>query len=108
MNLEAEGDATGSDNAASSKGTSGQGEPGKKAVPPEIPIQVMITYLVCHRDVTNEEFQRLLEQLKPWGCLASCMVAEIICATWRRGEFKDSTWDQDRNLAWRGFLREPG
>lgn len=27
----------------------------------------MIPYLPFHRDVTNEDFQRLVRQLKPWG-----------------------------------------
>ena len=27
----------------------------------------MIPYLMFHRDVSNEEFQRLADQLKPWG-----------------------------------------
>ena len=27
----------------------------------------MVSYIVFHRDVTNEELQRLADQLKPWG-----------------------------------------
>ena len=27
----------------------------------------MIPYLVFYRDVTNEQFQQLVSQLKPWG-----------------------------------------
>ena len=72
MNLAAEADAAGQDDAAGDQGTSDQGEPmglqkKKKAAPPKIPIQNMIPYLVFHRDVTNEEFRLLSEQLKPWG-----------------------------------------
>ena len=72
MHLEAEADTAGQDDAAGSTATSDQGEPGglqkkQKAAPPEIPIQDMIPYLVFHRDVTNEDFQRLVEHLKPWG-----------------------------------------
>ena len=33
----------------------------------EIPIRNMILYLVLHRDVTDEDSQRLSHQLKPWG-----------------------------------------
>ena len=72
MNLEAEGDAGGRDDAAGHQSTSDRGEPGclqqkKKAAPPEIPIRDMIPYLVFHRDVGNEEFRHLADQLKPWG-----------------------------------------
>ena len=72
MNLEAEADAAGQENTAGGQGISDQGEPGglqqkKKAAPPEIRIQDMIPYLLFHRDVTNEEFRRLADQLKPWG-----------------------------------------
>ena len=64
MTLEAEADAAGQEDTAGDQGTSEQGEPGglqqkKKAASPEIPIQEMIPYLVCHRDVSNEEFRRL-------------------------------------------------
>ena len=73
MNVEADSDDSARhDDAAGCKGTSDQGEPGglqkkKKAAPCEIPIQDMIPYLVFHRGVSNEEFQQLAEQLKPWG-----------------------------------------
>ena len=72
MNLAAEADAAGQDDAVGDQGISDQGEPGglqkkKKAAPPEIPLQGMIPHLVFHRDVTNEEFRRLADQLKPWG-----------------------------------------
>ena len=71
MNLEAEADAAGRDDAAGNQGASDQGEPGglqhkKKAAPPEIPIHDMIPYLVFHRDVSNEEFRHLADRLKPW------------------------------------------
>ena len=72
MNLAAEADAAGQEEAVGGQGTSDQAEPGglqkmKKAAPPEIPIQDMIPYLVFHRDVANEEFRRLANQLKSWG-----------------------------------------
>ena len=72
MNLEAEADATGREDTAGNQGASDQGEPGglqqkKKAAPPEIPIHDMIPYLVFLRDVSNEEFSRLADQLKPWA-----------------------------------------
>ena len=50
-----------------------RGEPGgkkaKAAQQPsdDIPIRDMIPYLVFHRDVTDEEFQWLMHQLKLWG-----------------------------------------
>ena len=70
MNLEAEADAAGRDDAAGKQGALDRGEPGglqqkKKAAQPEIPIQDMIPYLVFHRDVSNEEFRHLADQ--PWG-----------------------------------------
>ena len=72
MNLEAEADAAGRDDAAGNQGASDQGEPGglqqkKKAAPTEIPIHDTIPYLVFHRDVSNEEVRHLADQLKPWG-----------------------------------------
>ena len=39
----------------------------KKGALLEIPIQDMVPYLVFHRDVTNQEFLRLADLLKPWG-----------------------------------------
>ena len=72
MNLEAEADAAGREDTAGDQGESDRGEPAglqqkKKAAPPEIPIQDMIPYLVFHRDVSNEEFRCLANQLKPGG-----------------------------------------
>ena len=77
MNLAAQADAVGQEEAVGGQGTSDQGEPGglqkkKKAAPPEIPIQDMIPHLLSHRDVTNEQFWWLADQLKPWG--VSCFV----------------------------------
>ena len=37
------------------------------AEPVEIPVRDMIPYLVFYRDVTDEQFQQLDSQLKPWG-----------------------------------------
>ena len=37
------------------------------AEPVEVPVWDMIPYLVCYRDVTDEKFQQLVSQLKPWG-----------------------------------------
>ena len=72
VDLATEADAAGQEDTAGGQGTSDQGEPGglpqkKKAVPPEIPIQDMVPHLVFHRDVTNEEFRRLADQVQPWG-----------------------------------------
>ena len=72
MNLAAEADAAGQEDTTGGQGTSDQGEPGglpqkKKAAPSEIQIHDMTPYLVFHRGVTNEEFRRLADQLKPWG-----------------------------------------
>ena len=103
MNLAAVANAAGQEEAVGGQGISDQGEPGglqkkKKAAPPEIPIQDMTPYLLFHRDVTNEEVRWLADQLKPWGCPASYMDIENICATWGRGECKVSTWDQAKVL----------
>ena len=37
------------------------------AEPVKIPFRDMIPYLVFYRDVTDEQFQLLFSQLKPWG-----------------------------------------
>ena len=92
------------DDAASDQRTSDQGQLGglqkkKKTAPPEISMQDIIAYLVFHRDVTNEEFRRLADQLKP------CGVPGFVYG--RREHMRQleekgvqGTWDQARVLAW--------
>ena len=63
-------DATTSTHGA---GDEKRGEPGGKNAKATqqpshgIPIREMILHLVFHRDVTDEELQRRIHQLKPWG-----------------------------------------
>ena len=45
------------------------GEATAAAEPVEPPVRNMIPYLVFYRDVTDEQFQQLVSQLKPWGVL---------------------------------------
>ena len=55
---------------SSGKGKSAPGETGEAkaaAEPVEAPFRDMIPYLVLFRDVTDEQFQQLVNQLKPWG-----------------------------------------
>ena len=52
------------------EGNSAPGETGEAtatAEPVELPVRDMIPYLVFCRDVTAEQFQQLVSQLKPWG-----------------------------------------
>ena len=54
----------------SGEGDSAPGETGEAkaaAEPVELPDRDMIPYLVFYRDVTDEQFQQLVSQLKPWG-----------------------------------------
>ena len=44
------------------------GEAKATAEPVELPVRDMIAYLVFYRDVTDEQFQQLVSQLKPWWC----------------------------------------
>ena len=55
---------------SSGEGNSAPGETGEAAAaaePVEPPVRNMIPYLVFYRDVTDEQFQQLVGQLKPWG-----------------------------------------
>ena len=52
------------------EGNSAPGETGEATAttePVELPVRDMIAYLVFYRDVTDEQFQHLVSQLKPWG-----------------------------------------
>ena len=39
----------------------------------EVPVRDMISYLIFHRDVTDEYFKQLVGQLKPWGGTSVCV-----------------------------------
>ena len=90
MNLEAKADAAGRDESAGNQGASDRGELGslqqkKKAAPPKIPIHDMIPYLVFHRDVSNEEFRHLADQLKHVSnCITVRNLLEAIVVTYAR------------------------
>ena len=43
------------------------GEAKAAAEPVEAQVRDMIPYLAFYRDVTDEQFQQLVSQLKPWG-----------------------------------------
>ena len=54
----------------SGEGNSAPGNTGEATAagePVELPLRDMIPYLVFYRDVTDEQFQQMVSQRKPWG-----------------------------------------
>ena len=78
------------------EGKSAPGEAGATAAADshETLVRDMIPYQVFPRDVTDEEFQQLVSQLKLGWYQCLCTTGVTTCATRRREVRKGSAWDQ--------------
>ena len=94
--------------AARGEGNSAPGEQGEAQAKAageslEVPVWDVIPYLVFFRDVTDEQLQQLVSQLKPWG-------VPMLVYHWRdnmrhletRGQkrFHMGPWGQGQDPAW--------